>query len=82
MQTIDRNEDVNLRDGETIPPDCYLHKGKLLPDKARFAKVPFGICRDWVKSGKAMRLSTIGIIIRKSDRKKFNAYLNSKKKTA
>ena len=86
----DRNPDVNHDRDEPIPhslipPGCYLHEGKLLVLTARSAKVPFGTAkkRTYVAGTTSSRMETVGLIIRESDRQRFEhalAHKNAKKK--
>jgi hypothetical protein len=79
MTHIERNEDIDLP--APIPDGCYLHRGNLLQQRAKSAGIPFGLCRQWVASGKAFRWQTAGLIIRLSDRERMTAAAQRKEKT-
>jgi len=65
----DRNPDVRIGI-DPMPADCFLFEGKLLPQRAKTAGIPYGVATKWVPSGKAHRWETQGLIIRKTDRKR------------
>jgi hypothetical protein len=83
---IMHNEDSPIPDS-LIPSGCYIHYGKLLPDRARSCKppVPFGTAKKRTYRGdtKESRHETVGLVIRMEDRKRFTlaiANKNAKKK--
>ena len=65
--TPDRNPDIQIG-RDDIPEGCYVHEGKLLQQRAKSAKIPFGVASRWVASGKSHRWETAGLVIRKLDR--------------
>ena len=82
MKTIQRNPDVNMdniRSGEEeMPNGYYAHQGGNLQQTARSARIPFGTAyEDRFSSGRT-RLETFGLVIRESDRARFDAALAKK----
>ena len=79
MNTMDRNEDIKIGI-DMMPADCYLQKGKFLPQLAKCQNppIPFGMAREWVPSGKSHRWETVGLIIRLANRERFEAALIAK----
>ena len=72
MNLIDRNPNIEYKaDGpipeSMIPAGCYIHYGKLLPQRAKTAGIPFGIAtkRTYYKAGNSCsRNETVGLVIR------------------
>lgn len=71
-----RNPDVDL-ETETIPPDCYLHRGKMLQATARAAAIPFGLGYTKVL-GTNHSQTTHGLIIRLADQERMLAAIERK----
>ena len=76
----DRNPDIQIG-RDDIPEGCYIHEGKLLQQRAKTAKIPFGVASKWVASGKAHRWETAGLVIRKLDRERMTAAAERKART-
>ena len=79
MTTIDRNPDCNL-DAEDVPSDCYLATGKHLMLTARAAKVPYGEAKRRVPCCNSTRIETVGLVIRLTDKERFEAAIEKKSK--
>ena len=80
--TIDRNPDINLTNGDTVPDGCYIQKGKWLQDVCRQHKIPFGVCRErlyYEPGTQKSRLETIGLVIRLEDKKRILAGIKLRK---
>jgi hypothetical protein len=77
MTLIERNPDIDL-DTETVPKGMQLVEGKHLMPTARSAKVPFGIATSVNQASRRPRPQTVGLIIKNSDIKKFNAAVAKK----
>lgn len=81
MKPIERNPDIEL-DVDEIPHGCYVHEGLNLMQTARAAGIPFGVAgRRWQGSNRS-RLDTVGLVIRESDRQRFDAALAKKAASA
>ena len=86
MNTIDRNPNIEYKhDGpipaSMIPAGCYIHYGKLLPQRAKSAGIPFGIAtkRTYYKAGKCCsRNETVGLVIRIEHRERMTIAANRK----
>jgi len=74
IHTIDRNPDLNART-EPTPSGCYIHLGQKLQRYARIAGVSFGIAYVVTKNKHGSKNKTVGLVIRESDRKRFEAQL-------
>ena len=72
MNTIERNPDMRIGI-DPMPEGCFLFRGKLLPQRAKSAGIPFGRATQWVPSGKAHRWETAGLTIRHADRERMTA---------
>lgn len=78
MNTIDRNPDICWKHDSDIPDSMipagyYIHYGKLLPQRAKTAGIPFGVAtkRTYYKAGKSCsRNETVGLVIRIEDQER------------
>lgn len=68
-QLSDRNPDIRI-DVDPIPAGCYIHEGKLLPQRAKSAGIPYGIATKRTPCCNSFRNETVGLVIRISDRER------------
>lgn len=77
MKPIERNPDIDI-DADEIPPGCYVEEGLNLMHTARHAGIPFGVAGRKTPGCRQTRLNTVGVVIRESDRARFDAALAKK----